>query len=66
MLSNKDLTALFDLFLSDLPQKLALLCQLWKISDDISNRAKRLLKDASGNNKMCLEKIIHLLEGGNR
>lgn len=64
MLSNNELTALFDLFVSDLPTKLALLCQMWKISDDISNRAKRLLKDASGNNKMCLEKIIHLLEGG--
>ena len=64
MLSNKELTALFDLFVSDLPTKLALLCQMWKISDDISNRAKRLVKDASGNNKMCLEKIIHLFEGG--
>lgn len=65
MLSNKELTALFDLFVSDLPTKLALLCHMWKISDDISNRTKRLLKDASDNNKIGLEKIILLLEGGN-
>lgn len=63
-LPNKEISAIFDLFVSDLPGKLALLCQAWKISDDISNRSTRLCKDATGKKKMCLQRIIRLLDGG--
>jgi len=63
-LPNKEISAIFDLFVTDLPAKLALLCQTWKISDDISNRATRLCKDATDKKKACLQKIIQLLDGG--
>lgn len=63
-LPNKEISAIFDLLVADLPGKLALLCQTWKISDDISNRAARLCKDATSKRKMCLQRIIHLLDGG--
>jgi hypothetical protein len=65
LLPNKELTSIFHLFVNDLPAKLALLCQTWKISDDISNRATRLCKDATAENKKaCLQRIIQLLDGG--
>lgn len=63
-LPNKELTTIFDMFVTDLPAKLALLCQAWKISDDVSNRATRLCKDATDSKKACLERIIQLLDGG--
>eukprot|EP00986_Skeletonema_menzelii_P013545 scaffold7978_cov145-Skeletonema_menzelii.AAC.6 len=61
---TKQICGIFDLLVTDLPVKLALLCQTWKISDDISNRATRLCKDATGKKKACLERIIQLLDGG--
>lgn len=63
-LPDKEISTIFDLFVADLPAKLALLCHAWKISDDISNRATRLCKDATDNKKACLERIIQLLDGG--
>ena len=63
-LPDKEISTIFDLFVADLPAKLALLCHAWQISDDISNRATRLCKDATDNKKACLERIIQLLDGG--
>ena len=44
-LSPNLLTHFFDSCIADLPSKLALLCGMWKISDDVSNRASRIFND---------------------
>jgi len=71
------LIKLFDSFIADLPSKLAVLCGLWKISDEVSNRASRILsaslqKNKNGNNfennqKMllsCVRDIVQSIDGG--
>jgi hypothetical protein len=76
-LTPKMLSILFDAFIADLPSKLAVLCQLWKISDDVCNRASRILnatvpKESSGNKAndhtaraiSCLKDVVQLLSGG--
>jgi uncharacterized protein YggT (Ycf19 family) len=68
---------LFDAFISDLPAKLAVLCGIWKMSEDVSNRASRILSaslsekgsgDLSGHYRnhalSCLRGIIQLIDGG--
>lgn len=64
---------LFRACIADLPPKLAFLCSAWKISDDVSNRASRVLKDALGTKRAdvrrkhalaCLTSVVHLLNGG--
>ena len=76
-LTPKMLSILFDAFIADLPSKLAVLCQLWKIPDDVCNRASRILnatdpKESSGNKAInhtaraisCMKDIVQLLSGG--
>jgi hypothetical protein len=71
------LFGLFDAFISDLPSKLAVLCELWKISDEVSNRASRILcaslretgrsgftNPRKDRTLSCLRDIIQLIEGG--
>ena len=74
------LIKLFDSFIADLPSKLAVLCHLLNISDDVSNRASRILSAVSALTKEndgecskygkgrklshCLEEIIQLINGG--
>jgi hypothetical protein len=64
--------------IADLAPKLAVLCQLWKISDDVCNRASRILSAAdqesqdsntrlrSRRNQVlaCLKSVVQLLSGG--
>eukprot|EP00956_Cyclotella_meneghiniana_P009473 scaffold13103_cov77-Cyclotella_meneghiniana.AAC.2 len=56
-----------------LPPKLALLCSAWKISDDVSIRTSRVLKDTVGTERAdvrrkhavaCLKRVVHLLNKG--
>ncbi len=78
LLTPKMLVVLFDAFVVDLPPKLAVLCNMWKISDDISNRASRILKTAGSNEASgirssdhlahamaCMNEIVHLLSEAN-
>lgn len=71
-LSSELLITQFDGFIEDLPLKLAVLCNLWKISDDISNRAARILSASSATKNdggvarvlSCMERIVKTIEGG--
>jgi len=71
-LSSELLITMFDGFIDDLPTKLAVLCNIWKISDDISNRASRILSDSSTTKNdggvarvlSCMERIVKTIEGG--
>ena len=66
----------FDMCIADLSTKLALLCQLTKISDDVANKASRVLSAAaksdgtssldarSKNATACLKTLVELLTGG--
>jgi hypothetical protein len=68
----------FDLCIADLPPKLAVLCQLWKISDEVSNKASRVLSAAAESNEAgsgrsdvrrknalkSLKSLVQLLNGG--
>ena len=73
------LIKLFDSFIVDLPSKLAVLCHLLNISDDVSNRASRILSAVSASTKEndggyskcykgqvlpCLEEVIQSINGG--
>jgi hypothetical protein len=77
-LTPKLLLGLFDAFITGLPIKLAMLCGLWKMSDDVSNRASRILsaslgEKGSGNLTRhskdralsCLRDIVQTIDGGN-
>jgi hypothetical protein len=76
-LTSTLLFALFDSLISDLPPKLAALCGIWKMSDDVSNRASRILNatlseigrwDSTNPREdralSCLRDILQLIEGG--
>ncbi|KAL3810916.1 hypothetical protein ACHAXA_008766 [Cyclostephanos tholiformis] len=76
-LTSKHLVAIFDAFIHDLPSKLAVLCGIWKISDNVSNRASRILNASLSENGRCdssnrrqdfvlscLRDIVQLIEGG--
>ena len=76
-LTPKMLSIIFDAFIADLPPKLAVLCQMWKISDDVCNRASRILKATAPKVASeikathhtacaisCMKDIVHLLSGG--
>ena len=71
-LSSELLITQFYGFIEDLPIKLAVLCNLWKISDDISNRASRILSASSTTKNdggvarvlSCLERVVQTIEGG--
>ena len=68
----------FDMCIADLPLKLAVLCNLWKVSSDVSNKASRILSACTQTNEMdskkssvrrkhalkCLENLLQLLNGG--
>ena len=68
----------FDMCIADLPGKLAVLCNLWKISKDVSNKASRVLSACAQNDEMdneksgvrrkramiCLKNLVQLLNGG--
>jgi len=67
----------YDACIADLPFKLALLCGRWRISDDVSNRAKRICNDGIRlrattpksearrleNSLTCLRDIVQFITG---
>jgi len=67
----------YDACIADLPFKLALLCGRWRISDDVSNRAKRICNDGIRlrattpksearrleNSLTCLRDIVQFMTG---
>ena len=65
---------LFSLFVDDLPPKLAVLCKMWNISDDVSNRAlrignahiqeKRNSVDHTRGPLSCIREIAYLINRG--
>jgi len=77
-LSPELLAQLFYSFMDDLPLKLAVLCKMWKISDDVSNRASRIwnahaqreensthhLSNHGIRSLSCVRDIVQLIEGG--
>jgi len=76
-LSQELLLQLFHSFVDDLPSKLAVLCNMWKISGDISNRASRIwnahVGEDNGVNPLlhhrerflaCVQEIVQLIQGG--
>lgn len=71
-LSSELLIKMFDGFIDDLPAKLAVICNIWKISDDVSNRALRILSASSTTKNdggvarvlSCIERIVKTIEGG--
>jgi hypothetical protein len=76
-LTPKMLGLLFDAFISDLPSKLAVLCHMWKVSDDVSNRATRILSavvPTEGSDRRatrhnahaiaCLRDLVNFITGG--
>ena len=63
--------------IADLPPKLAVLCQMWKISEDVSNKVSRILASCDEgdgtsptdeirqtNSILCLKRILQFLNGG--
>ena len=70
-LSSELMIKMFYGFLEDLPLKLSVLCNIWKISDDVSNRASRILSASSTKSDggvarvlLCLRRVVQTIEGG--
>ena len=63
-LTTEFLIKLFDELIDDLPVKLAVLCNIWKVSDDVANRASRIIGSASLAHQGSLREIIRTIKGG--
>ena len=61
--SSAILVETFNLFLADLPKKLALLCNRWGVTEDVCNRVSRI---RSSNTELatCLRETVLFMNGG--